>query len=98
MTVFDPALLLSAQRALLGAIGTDVRKVGVRREGETIVVTTVSAQPLSDTAADALSAAAGEIIADFPGCKIDERLVVSGAVPLSGISVGHPVFQRLEVA
>ena len=98
MTMFDTALLLSAQRALLGAVDADVRMIGVKRDGQTITLTTVSAHPLGDIAAEALSIAATEIIADFPDCQIDECFVVSGDEPWSKRGVGAIVFQRLEVA
>jgi hypothetical protein len=97
MTAFDPALLLSAQRALLGAIDAGVRLISVRRDGATITMTTVSARPLNDDAAEALSIAAAEIIADFPDCVIQEQFVVGEVVPFQRDSVGeYRVFQRLE--
>jgi len=99
MTAFDPALLLSAQRALLGAIDADVRLISVRRDDAMITMTTVSARPLSDAAAEALSIAATEIIADFPDCAIREQFVVSDVVPFQRDGVGeYRVFQRLEVS
>lgn len=98
MTAFDPTLLLSAQRALLGAIDADVRLISVRRDDATITMTTVSARPLSDDAAEALSIAATEIIADFPDCVIQEQFVVSEVAPFQRDSAGeYRVFQRLEV-
>lgn len=99
MTAFDPALLLSAQRALLGAIDADVRLISVRRDDATITMKTVSARPLSDDAAQALSIAATEIIADFPDCVIREQVVVSEVVRFQRDSDGeYLVFQRLEAS
>lgn len=97
MTAFDPTLLLSAQRALLGAIDADVRVISIRRDGATITMTTVSARPLDEGAAEALSIAATEIVADFPDCVIQEQFVVSKVVPFQRDNAGeYRVFQRLE--
>jgi len=73
----DPNLRLSAQRALLGAIYPHVRLIKVQRQGQLIRLTTWAAEALSDDAAEAISIAATEIIADFPDCSIEERLIVS---------------------
>ena len=82
MNVVPSSLRLSAQRALLGAIYPEVRLIKVKLVGQTIVVTTVAAAPLSEIASDALSIAATEIVADFPTFHLEEHIVVhAGPLP-----------------
>jgi hypothetical protein len=97
MTVVPADLRLSAQRALLGAIHPEVRLVKVKLIGSTIVVTTLSEMPLTEEAWQALSSAAGEIIADFPDYQIEEHFVVSAdALPYENILEEGWVYQRAE--
>jgi hypothetical protein len=98
MTVVPPELRLSAQQALLGAISPEIRLVKVKLVGSTIVMTTVAEAQLSERAAEALSIAATEIIADFSDCdRISEQLVISNAeLPKEDILAEGWVFQRAE--
>ena len=97
MNVVDASLRLSAQRALLGAIDPYIRLIKVRRDGSTIVLTALAAEPLSEAAVDALSVAATEIVADFPGCRIEERLLVNaGPLPIEDILTEGWVYQRAD--
>ena len=59
-------LLLSAQRALLGAISRPVVAVAVRADDLDLVMTVQIDCPLDDDEHEALEVAASEIIADFP--------------------------------
>jgi hypothetical protein len=77
MDVVDPSLRLYGQRALLGEISHDVRLVKIRRDGDRITFTAVCDPPLSDVALNALTIAASEIAADFPDCRLDERITAS---------------------
>jgi hypothetical protein len=91
-------LRLSAQRALLGAIYPEIRLVKVTSEGSTIAMTTIADRHLSEGAAEALSIAAAEIIADFPAYdRITEQLVISDAeLPKEDILAEGWVYQRAE--
>ncbi len=75
-------LRLSGQRALLGAIHSDVRLVKIRRDGDRITFTAICDLPFTDAPLDALTTAAGEIAADFPNCHVDEHTFGS-AEPIS---------------
>ncbi len=79
MAAVHSDLRLSAQCALLGAIYPQVRLIKIRRDENLIRLTTWIAAALDDDAAEALSIAATEIIADFPECSIEECVVVSRA-------------------
>ena len=93
----DPALRLSAQRALLGAIHPVIRRVKVKRDGSNIVLTAVASAPLSDLECEALSIAATEIVADFPGSSVEERLIISSdPLPSEDLLSEGWVFQRAE--
>ncbi len=99
MNVVDAPLRLSAQRALLGAIHPHVRLIKVSRDGSTIRLTVFAAEPLSDAATDALSTASAEIVADFPDCRIEERLLVTtDPLPVEDVLVEGWVYQRAEPA
>lgn len=97
MRVVDPALRLSAQRALLGAISPEVRLVKVSRIGAEIVLTTLTSEPLRPAALDAIETAASEIIADFPDCQIRGVVEVSlEKLPVENVLSAGWVFKRLE--
>jgi hypothetical protein len=98
VTIVPPELRLSAQRALLGAICPEIRLVKVKLVGSTIVMTIVAERQLSERAAEGLSIAAAEIIADFSGCdRISEELVISDAeLPNEDVLAEGWVFQRAE--
>jgi hypothetical protein len=99
MNVVDAPLRLSAQRALLGAIPAQARLIKVKRNGSTIRLTVLAAEPLSDAAKDALSTASTEMIADFPDCRIDEELLVTtGPLPIEDVLVEGWIYQRTEPA
>ncbi len=98
MTVVDQDLRISAQRALLGAISPEIRLVKIRRDGDSITLTTIASQQLDEEAEDALSIAATEIVADFPECQINERLIVSvDELPRENLLEHGWVYQRREV-
>jgi hypothetical protein len=97
MTAVDPALRLSAQRALLGAIHPEVRMVKVNRTGSIISLIVLAAESLSDEARDALACAATEIASDFPDCRIDERVEISAhPLPKEDVLSNGWVYQRAE--
>jgi hypothetical protein len=98
MSVVDPALRISAQRALLGAISPEIRLVKVRRDGDGITLSIIVAHALDEDAEEALSNAATEIIADFPDCQIHQRVIVSAdELPREDVLEHGWVYQRLEV-
>jgi hypothetical protein len=97
MSAVDPSLRLSAQRALLGAISPEIRLIKLRRDGDQIVFTTIASRSLSEDVKKALSVAATEVIADFPGCRVDERLTVSSEpLPAEDIIKEGWVYRRIE--
>ena len=97
MGVVDSDLRLSALRALLGTIVPAVRLVKVRRDGQRILFTVVTDVPLGEDAAEALSIAGGEILADFPDCDFEERFVVStDPLPREDILEEGWIYQRAE--
>jgi len=98
MSVVTPELMLSAQRALLGAIYPEIRLVKVKLDGSTIAMTTIADTGVSEAASEALSIAASEIIADFPACdRITEQLVISDTeLPKEDILAEGWVYQRAE--
>jgi len=98
MNVVPAELLLSAQRALLGAIFPELRLIKVKRAGSTIFFTAVADRPLSEAAMEALSIAATEIIADFPDCsRISEQFFVTEAeLPKEDVLQEGWVYQRAE--
>ncbi|MGZ3274233.1 MAG: hypothetical protein ACXU8Z_10755 [Caulobacteraceae bacterium] len=73
--------------------------VKVNRDGSTIRLTVITSEPLSDDAKEALSIAAAEIVADFPGCRIEERVTVTtGPLPAEDVLAEGWVYQRAESA
>jgi hypothetical protein len=99
MVAVDPNLRLSAQRALLGVIRPEVRLIKVRRDDDQIVFTTIVSLPPSATLKDALSVAATEIIADFPDCRIEERIIVNSEfLPAEDVLDEGWVYLRSEPA
>src|SRR3569833_4086377 len=98
MNVVPAELLLSAQRALLGAIFPELRLIKVKRAGSTIFFTAVADRPLSEAAMEALSIAATVIIADFPdSSRISEQLFVTEAeLPKEDVLQEGWVYQRAE--
>jgi hypothetical protein len=97
LDIIEPELRLSAQRALLGAIHPSIRLVKIKREGSNIRLTVVAVAQLDDEAAEAVSVAATEIVADFPTCQIEARvLVTTEALPDEDILTEGWVYQRLE--
>ena len=99
MSAVDPNLRLSAQRALLGAISPEIRLIKLRQDGDRIVFTTIVSRSPSDDVKEALSVAATEVIADFPDCRIEERLTVSSEpLPVEDPLGEGWVYRRLEPA
>jgi len=91
------AVRLSAQRALLGAITPDVRMICVSDDGRVIAMTVFAARELDADAADALSVAATEIIADFPDRDLRETTIVEpGPLPRNLDPLLTRVYQRAE--
>jgi len=62
----DPALRLSAQRALLGAVGPNVLGVCVALEGGQLSFSGFMTESATEDEREALDIAATEILADFP--------------------------------
>jgi hypothetical protein len=92
-----PALRLSAQRAMLGAISPAVRVIKVAPDGPVITFTVIAGRELAEAELDALSVAATEIVADFPGYRIREEIVVStGPLPSEDVLAAGWVYQRAE--
>lgn len=97
MNVVDPALRLSAQRALLGAIHPQVRLIKVTRDGSTIRLTVLTSEPLSESAREAISIAATEIVADFPDCQIHEHVAITrDPLPVEDILVEGWIYKRAD--
>jgi hypothetical protein len=95
--VVDAGLRLSALRALLGAVGPNVRMVKVSRVGEAITFTAIVATNVSDEEREALSEAATGIVADYACATIHEELVLSDApLPREDVLEAGWVFERLE--
>ncbi|QUD87044.1 hypothetical protein [Phenylobacterium montanum] len=96
-SIVDPALRLSAQRALLGAIYPNFRAIKVTANGSQIVLTVICEAAPDETEIDAVSAAAAEIVADFPHASISEQvIVINGPLPVEDALVAGWVFQRAE--
>ena len=99
MPVADPALRLSALRALLGAISPKIRLVKVSMVLAQIEFTAIAACELSEEECEALSIAASEIIADFPDSTIAERVIVDqGPLPAEDVLRAGWIYQRYEQA
>ena len=97
MNAVDPNLRLSAQRALLGVISPEIRLIKVRRDVELILLTTIFSRLPSDAEKEALSVAAIEVIADFPDCRIEERVIVSvEPLPVEDVLEEGWVYLRAE--
>jgi hypothetical protein len=93
----DSGLRLSAQRALLGVITPNIRLIKVENNEGLIVFTVISSAPLSELEREYLSISATEIVADFPACKIIEKVVVD-VTPIpheDSLSAGW-VYRRAE--
>lgn len=93
--IVQSALLLSAQRALLGRIHPEMRIVKIRAIGDTIVLLVITDRDPSDRARGDISEAAAEIIADFPeAVRISERFeVISRPIPQEDALSNGWVFQ-----
>jgi hypothetical protein len=90
-------LRLSAQRALLGAIGPEIRLVKVRDDGREIVLSVIAAAALEADAADRLSTAAAEIVSDFPDRVMREIVTIAnGPLPREDVIACGWVYQRAE--
>ncbi len=97
MPVADPALRLSALRALLGAISPKIRLVKVASALAEIELTAIAECELSEDEREALSIAAAEIIADFPASTIAERVIVDkGPLPAEDVMRAGWIYQRYE--
>jgi hypothetical protein len=83
----DPALRLSAQRALLGAVGPGVLGVSVGLEGDRLAFDGFVAPDASEEEREALDMAASEMLADFPAVShldLDIAEVPDMALPARG--------------
>jgi hypothetical protein len=93
----DASLRLSAQRALLGAVGPSVRLVKIADDGKDIVLSVVADSSLSDAEREALSVAATEIIADHPDRGLREEIFLSSdPLDKEDVLAAGWVFLRLE--
>lgn len=93
----DPALRLSAQRALLGVIVPTIRLIRVSRADDHIRFSVLAAEPLGENEIEALSIAAAEIIADFSHCTMSEEVRVhTGALPAENVLDAGWVYARAE--
>ena len=78
------SLLISAQRALLGAVPSTLRAVSLGVEGQTIVFRAVFEPGASEDDRELLSVAATEVLADFPApWTIREEFIDLSAVDSS---------------
>jgi hypothetical protein len=69
-------LLLSVQRALLGAVPPELRGVTVAWEGAIIRLRFYLDGPVSDEDRDAMQVVGSEVIADFPDAtRIEEEIL-----------------------
>jgi hypothetical protein len=90
-------LLLSAQRALLGAVPFSLRGASIETEGDTIFWRCVFDREPTDEEREALSVAGTEIMADFPQVKkIEEQFLVQSN-PGKVSHLRNIVFERSEV-
>ena len=95
MNVAPTDLRLSAQRALLGAIYPEVRLVKVKRDGSAIIVTSFLDTLTNEDCIDSLERAASEIIADFPDCELQFRVLVTfDTLPNEDVFTEGWVYQR----
>src|SRR6185312_16802828 len=97
MIAVDPALRLSAVSAFLGVVQPQVRLIKVKRDGSAIILTVLASDPLGDDTMEAISIATTEIIADYPDCRIEERVVVTREpLPVEDVLAEGWVYQRAE--
>ena len=90
-------LRMSAQRALLSNVFSQVRLVKVSAHGNEIHFEAIVDPEAPDEAVDALSAAASEIVADFPDARIQERIIRSArALPSEDVVHSGWVYARAE--
>jgi hypothetical protein len=68
-------LLLSAQKALLGAVIPSLRAIAVEWSGENIIVHFYHDGKLSDDIEDHYMCIGTEIVADFESAMIDEKII-----------------------
>jgi hypothetical protein len=93
MQIERARLLLSVQRALLGAIGESVQAICVDWDERRIMMTAFSAGELTDDEREALEVAATEVVADFPvGAVVDVEVVEGAEEPFK--AKGEWVFLR----
>ena len=94
----DAALLLSAQRALLGNVGPNVLAVYVAWSDDQLRFHAYVDEDATADEREALSVAATEMIADFPDvADIDEMTFSAVDRSGPGCSGGHWAFLRLDV-
>jgi hypothetical protein len=97
MPIVDPALRLSALRALLGAISPKIRLVKVSSAATLIELTAIAEAELNEEEREALSIAAAEIVADFPTSTIAEHIRVDkGPLPVEDALRAGWIYQRYE--
>ena len=90
-------LRLAGMTAFLGEIRPEVRQIGVRQDGEWIVVDVVLDREPSPDLTEDISSVGAEIVSHFPDLKIDERIaVVTGALPRKHIFEDGLIYQRWE--
>lgn len=96
LTITNSRLLLSAQRALLGAVPSSLRGASIEAQGDTILWQCVFEREPTEEEKEMVSIAGTEIIADFPEAKkIEGKLLVQPS-PLEIPHLVNIVFQRFE--
>jgi hypothetical protein len=90
-------LLLSAQRALLGAVPCNLRAVSVELRGSVLLFRAVFAHKPTDEETELLSVASTEIVSDFPQVMdVKEEFLVLPP-PTRPEHLAEPVFLRAEL-
>lgn len=90
------SLLLSVQRALLGAISVGVRTVAVALTGRIIELRIYFDGPISVDDEEAMSCVASEVLADFPSAEDVTVCCMRKDAPEQIDEQGTWVFQRRE--
>lgn len=90
-------LRLSAVRAFLGRIVPQIRIVKISLVSDVIVLFCGTSGVPTDLTVELVSDAAGEIIADYPQLRIEERVEeVRGMIPIENMIEEGWIYQRYE--
>jgi hypothetical protein len=91
------ALICSVNRALLMEVGPALRAVAARRESGTVRLRFFFDGDISMEDRESANCVAGEVIADFPECDLDERIDrVDAPKPLPSEDGWVTVYMRRE--